>query len=208
MRSILPAVLLFACSNGDSKDTGVRDSGCFVGSEDAEPEMIIIHQTVSGTIAVTMAEGTVPLIEPPQGGRVIFVAARARNLDGCPITVTSALRDPCTNRLVGYEARDVLMKPTGDGWIEPEFPDQLANYGNLAACPVAAATRAINGQRYVLEVRLTDVAGRSVEQHVPVTPVCAEPEQLDECLCLCRAKYVLGECPELTDAGVATSTCP
>lgn len=205
---IFLAFALFACSNAESKDSGLRDSGCFVGSEDAGPEMIIIHQTVGGTIAETLAEGPVPLIEPPQGGRVIFVAARARNLDGCPINVTAALRDVCTNRVVGFESRDVLMKPTGDGWIEPEFPDQLANYSNLAACPVAAATRDIHDQRYMLEVRLTDVAGRSIEKHVPVFPVCAEPAMLDECLCLCRARYVLGECPERLDAGVPTSTCP
>jgi hypothetical protein len=201
------ALFLFACScsNGGSV---AADSGCFAGSEAAPPEMIIVHQTASGTIAVTMAEGTVPLIQPPQGGRVIFVGARARNVDGCPINISSLLRDPCTNRIVGYETRDVLMKPTGDGWIEPEFPDQLANYSNLAACPVGAATRNINGERYVLEVRLTDVAGRTVEQHIPVTPACAQPENRDECVCLCRAKFVLGACPEMTDAGVATSTCP
>lgn len=197
---LLFASAIYGCPNDPPTPA---DSGCFVGDPDAGPEMVVIHQTASGTVSRTVSNAPVPMIEPPQGGRVVFIGARAKNMDGCPINITTSLIDDCTGLVVGFEGRDVLMKPAGDGWIEPEFPDELANYSNLATCPVAARDRKINDETYTLEVRLADKAGRKITQRLPIRPVCAEPAQRAECLCLCRAHYVLGECP---DAGTSTTT--
>jgi hypothetical protein len=201
------AALLCACPEDPPPPPG--EEGCFTGDKEAAPEMIIVHKTFSGTIAVTLAEGPVPMIEPPQGGRVMFIAARARNMNGCPIKLTTAFRDQCNGRVMGLEARDIILKPNAEGWLEPEFPEELANYSNLAACPKANADRNINNEPYRLEVRLEDRYGRVAEATLEnIRPYCAEAAIETECKCLCRAKYVLGECPgEGPDAGVAPGTC-
>lgn len=199
------SALLSACP----EDQPEVEEGCFTGDKNALPELVIVHKTLTGTIAVTLANGPVPLIEPPQGGRVMFFAARARNMNGCPIKLTSALRDQCTGRVLGLEARDVVLKPNAEGWLEPEYPEELANYSNLAACPKANADRNINDEPYRLELRLEDSAGRIAEASLDnIRPYCAEPANEAECRCICRGDYVLGECPEPPpDAGVPPGTC-
>src|SRR5687768_9052150 len=106
--------------NGDSEttDAGGGASGCFTGDLSQNPEMMVIHRTASGSVEATLAEGTVPILEPPQGGRVIFLGARARNLDGCPIKISSTLVDQCDGRTLATESRDIIMKPNGSGWLE------------------------------------------------------------------------------------------
>lgn len=193
---------LLACSD-DPK------TGCFVGDPSKPPELVMIHMTPAGSFVETVANGEVPLIQAPQGGKVLFVGARARNIDGCPVRISASLRDECNNGLLALEQRDVTMKLAADGWLEPEDPAQISNYSNLPACPRAAAARNIQGEPYLLKVRLEDRAGRTAESVLKVTPTCAQPELLDQCVCECDAKYILGDsCGAPYDAGVPAGTCP
>jgi hypothetical protein len=196
-------LLLFGCPDGEN------GKPCFVGDPAQSPELMIIHRTTTGTFQATTASGTVPLIEPPQGGKVIFVAARARNLDGCPIRLRASLRDECTNQLLAVEERDVVLRQAADGWLEPEDPVEIANYSNLPACPRANAQRDVEGEPYLLKVTLTDRAGRTAESSLRVMPVCAEPMLLEACLCECDKDYALSTtCNADVDSGVAPGTCP
>lgn len=191
MRPWLLLLALAGCSNGpDAHDAG--QSGCFTGNATTAPELVIVHQDVAHHLVVTERDGIVPLIQPPQGGKVAFIGALARNLDGCPIDITAALIDDCTNETLAVERRTILMKPNADGWLEPDQPMEISSYSNLPICPNAGARRELEGEHYKISVSLKDRAGRRVEAMVRVKTECAEAEHRDVCLCECDRDYVLG----------------
>jgi hypothetical protein len=123
---IAPLVLLAAagCTSGGLD--------CAIGNPSGAPEITLVTRTVDGR-AVPLADGgEIPLIEPPQGGKVVFVGARARNV-ACVVQVFASLRDEASGRIVGSEGRPVKLTPAADGWGEPEHPTELSNYANVPA---------------------------------------------------------------------------
>jgi hypothetical protein len=60
-------------------------------------------------------------------------------------------------------------------------------------CPNQWSATDAFGNSYELEVMLTDRRDASVEQKMKVVPRCAEPDKERECMCLCKAGYILGE---------------
>src|SRR5690242_13261830 len=67
--------------------------GCttgFVGDMAQEPELVLDFLGPGGALTLVMDGGPAPLMFPPQGGRVIFAGARARNLETCGATITGA----------------------------------------------------------------------------------------------------------------------
>jgi hypothetical protein len=204
MRRILPvaiAPVLFACPD-DSPTT------CFVGDRSLPPQIEVVYRDVDNTMQPLSEGGEVPLILPPQGGKVMVVGVRARNLDGCPLEIATSIRDTCSNAIVALERRPITLEPTADGWLEPLAPADLTNYSNLPACPRANLDRDVHGQPYVLTIRVTDKENRTAETMLEIVPTCAEPQFMDQCLCECRSDYSLGdECTgERPDAGVS-GTC-
>lgn len=203
--ALLPSLLLLSCTSDDGPpDAAVT---CFVGDPGAPPEMQLVHHTASGQPLAFTDNGTVPLILPPQGGKVMLVGVRAKNLDGCPLTIATALIDPCTQAVVALERRPVLMEEQADGWLAPLQPAEISNYSNLPACPRANLTRDVHGQAYELVVSIEDKAKRKVERRVMITPTCNQPEFQEQCECECSQGYTLGgTCDPTQDAGVA-ATC-
>ncbi len=192
-------MLLAACSKASNDK-------CFVGDPSKPVEMIVVHQTASGTVAETMNGGRVPLIQPIQGGKVLFIGVRARNLDGCPsVHITTSLTDPCTKAVPALEARDVILKPGSDGWLEPDLPAEPDNYSNLAACPSQNLSRDIDEQVYTLKVQIQDHAGRTQETSLDVVPFCGEPMITDRCRCECGRQFKLGDMCGTADAGPSKS---
>lgn len=180
----------------DAGDGGTH--GCttgFVGDQTKDPEMtltVLGAVTGPGAAATPVTDGdTVPLIFPPQGGRVIFVGARARNLEACGVTLTGAMRDKTTKQ-VRLDARTVNLVLAGEGWLETD-PTDYASFSNVPVCPNQWSKTDIFGTVYELEVTLADRDGRTVTKTIDVTPACAEPERAAECLCICKGGYVLGE---------------
>jgi hypothetical protein len=170
--------------------------GCttgFVGDEAKAPELVItVLGAVSAAGATPVTDGdTVPLIFPPQGGRVIFAGARARNVAACGATLTGALRDKTTKQ-VRLDARTVNLIPASDGWVETDATD-YSSFSNVPVCPNQWSTTNLYGTVYELEITVADRDGRSVTKTIDVTPTCAEPDNLAECLCICRGGYKLGE---------------
>lgn len=209
MRSALAFAFILAaagCSDPpDMPSDGGADAGphgCttgFVGDMAEDPE-IVITALGAGTTATPVMDGdTVPLIFPPQGGRVIFAGARAKNLDACGVTLTGALRDPTTKQ-VRLDARTVNLTPASDGWVETD-PTDYSSFSNIPVCPNQWSETDIYGTTYELEITLADRNGRSVTKRLNVTPVCAEPDRIAECLCICKGGYVLGEMCTDADAG-------
>ena len=197
-RILLLFPLLGAVCDPPQPDAGPRVE-CFVGERGAAPEMELAYRTVDGDVAVLADGGEVPLILPPQGGKVILVGFRARNVDLCDLAVRASVHDTCTatdgndGRVVGLEGRPVTLIEGDDGWGVPEDPHTLNNWANIPLCPNNAFTRDIDGQPYLLRVRMIErSSGRATTSSATITPVCAEPEALAECDCTCDADYFLG----------------
>jgi hypothetical protein len=204
-------ILLAACSKSSSATDAGQDAGlksCPYGDLSQPIDMTIVDRTTGGTIESTMDK--LPLIEPPQGGKVAFISVRAKNLDGCPLTITASLRDICDQSVIALQVRPIALDhATSDGFGEPGETDELFNFLNLPACPAAAAIRNIQGEQYDLTVRVDDMKNnKSAEKTIRVTPYCAESDKMNECLCECSTRAVLGEpCPANYDAGPSGLGC-
>ena len=176
--------------------------GCqlaFLGDRSKAPEISV---TVLGAAppAVAVADGdTVPLIFPPQGGRVIFAGVRVHNMDPCGAQLGGALRDTQSQQ-VRLDARTINLLPASDGWGESDATD-YSSFSNIPVCPNQWSKTDIYGTSYQLEITVTDRGGRVAGKKLQVTPACAEPDRLNECLCICKAGYVLGMSCSSADAG-------
>lgn len=200
MAAILGALAVAGCSDDAPP--------CGFGDPSLPMEMEVVYRTVDGETAAVTEAGQVPLVQPPQGGKVLLVSARANNVSGCRVQLTASLRDQCSNRIAALEQRPVELTAGADGWGEPTDPMQLNNYANVPACPTAASTRDIEDEPYLLKVRIVDDLGRTAEKEVVVTPVCAEPEFEGQCRCECDKNYMLGAaCEPEIDGGVPPGTC-
>jgi hypothetical protein len=197
----IAAFTFAACKPHFALDGGIS---CPIGDMSKPIEMEIVHRNADGTLATTQDMGTIPLIQPPQGGKVLFIGVRARNLDGCPVLIAPALTDECSTLVAATEERPIILEPTADGWGEPKDPSDINNYSNLAVCPTNTWYRDIDNVEYGLTVRVTDRVGRMASQSLRVRPVCGEPERLAECTCECSANHGPGaSCDAGTDASTS-----
>lgn len=167
---------------------------CGFGDRSLPVEIAPVH-VVAGALADLGDGDPVELHRPLQGGKVIYVGVQARNVDGCNVTLTAALRDPQSRLILNLEQRLVRLVDGGAGWAVPDQPlTQMT--ANVAACPSAVATTDVDQSEWELELRLDDGPGRTATTSVRVRPVCAVPEELDECQCQCDADFELGQpCP-------------
>jgi hypothetical protein len=202
------SLLLGALACGDPVDSGANESeSCFVGDADEPIELEVVHRAADGACVPISDMAEVPLIQPPQGGKILFVGVRARNLDGCGLTLATALVEPDTGAVVSLERRPVTLERGADGWMLPERPSEASNYSNLPACPRADLTRSVEGEIYELRVNITDSAGRKAGTSIHVIPTCGEPALSELCHCECSKDYKLGGgCPGST--GVAKRGSP
>lgn len=200
LRVAVAGALAIAAGAGCSDDA---PSSCPIGDRTQPIEIVPVHWQVGRSEIEDLADGSsVDLIRPIQGGKVIYVGVRARNVDGCNLQLTAALRDPMTQQVIALEQRPVRLVDRGDGWGRPDSAfDHLAN---VPACPTAAAARDVFNSRWTLELRLEEPGGRMAETSLDVTPGCRVAAELEECYCECDSDYELGRpCPGNTiDAGV------
>jgi hypothetical protein len=211
-RILLIVVALAHAACGDD------DPSCdeFIGDPDQPLEIELIYRAADGTSKVLVDGGTIDLITPDQGGKVALPGVRARNVDTCSVALNAALRDPCNNRVIALEQRPINLVASGDddGWAVPAQPGELSDYANVPACPTAAPTRDVDGEPFLLEVRLTDGRGRIATRTMTVTPVCAEADEAQACRCECDLDYLLAcepeePCPcEVDLDGGVPGTCP
>jgi hypothetical protein len=197
-----------ACSPGASSDAGGHECTVgFLGNPANAPsaELLVLH--ADDTVVPVHDGDTVPMIFPPQGGRVIFIGVLATNVDGCALQLTGSLKDEASG-LVTLDSRTIDLIPTGDGGGASSAPNEplsaaISNFSNITVCANNWSTTDVYGHRYELAVTIRDRRGRQLTQKIHVVPECGEPARLQECLCICKANYVMGEaCP---DAGAGAS---
>jgi hypothetical protein len=194
MLALAAPTLAFGCSSPASSHRAVCAPG-FVGEASQAPDAhIVISDGESGGLVKLNDGDRVPLIEPPQGGYVIYVGVEARNLDPCGVEVVGSLRDRATGDVLGYDGRTVALQTDADGWARPK-PGDLASVANVNPCPSYGASDVV-GNRYDLEVKLVDRAQRTVTTTVQVVPSCMQGDagQQSHCVCTCSAGYFLGKC--------------
>jgi hypothetical protein len=188
------ALTLAACRGGESNADQGRPIPCFAGDRQQPPEIQLVYRTGGGVMKAIADMAEIPLIQPPQGGKVLFIGVRARNLDGCPLTLSTALLDADTGAVVSFEVRPVLLEPDPDaaGWLRPRNRDQMGNYANLPACPRAHLSQSVPGGRFRLAVTAEDPGERKAQATLSIVPVCGEPDLLEQCQCQCSRDYKLG----------------
>lgn len=186
------AFAIAACSDPDPT-TPHDGPGCpyTAPATRGEPEMQLVARGVDG-VAVPIHDGdTVPLVFPPQGGRVVFVGVRAKNMTPCGATLSGALRDPTTHQ-VRIDGRTINLVPGDDGWSGSVDAD-IASFTNIPACPNQWASTDVYDHPFELTITLKDTDGRLVSETIHVTPTCSEPGLEAECRCICQKDYVLGQ---------------
>jgi hypothetical protein len=204
------AVALPACA-ADRAGAGAGAGGgapaCtlgFLGDPKEPPAIVVTALGPDGTSREVKNGDRVPLLFPPQGGRVIFAGVRATNVDACAASLGGALRDLATGQ-VRLDERTVNLKPAGGGW-GGSVDAAIDTFANVPTCPNEWASTAVDDHPFELVVTLTDRGGRTVTETRTVTPSCAEPDREAECRCICRHGYVLGEA--CGDAGAPRGSTP
>jgi len=169
--------------------------------------VFVVDERAAGGIEVrTPAPGDpVPLIEPPQGGFVIYAGIRLRNLDPCGVVLTGELVDPSTGTATSNRDRreaDLEEEPGsggGDGggggaaWFRPSHLESLATIPNVPACPDALGV-GVEGVPALLRVKAADRGGRSITVEPRVVPTCGPGGAQEFCRCTCGPGFVPGKC--------------
>jgi hypothetical protein len=188
-----------ACSSQSPPDAEGGPDPCpvgFLGDEAGAPDFDFQVLLADDTVAIVKDGDSVPMLLPPQGGRVVFVGVRATNVDGCALQLTGALRD-LANGNASVDSRTINLTPTGDGWgvsaASTSTSGGIANFSNVPACPNNWSATNLYGHSYGLEVTIRDHEKRERTKKIQVTLACGQPENLGECMCICSAGYVLGQ---------------
>jgi hypothetical protein len=193
---------------------------CFIGDPAADADIQLIYRNADGHGFTDLHDGDrVPLILPPQGGKVTLVGIRAKNVS-CRLNFNAGLIDDCQDpsRVIGREGRPLTLVEGEDGYGIPEQPDTLQNYANIPVCPTFSSSRDGDEQPYHLELRVTEVLRDGEAEprtHVfeaTVTPFCAEPDIAEDCRCECDADFVTSvdrttQCPTINDNDPAPTFC-
>jgi hypothetical protein len=196
---MVAAMTMAACSSPARSDAGASEPcpAGFLGRPTMAPDFDIQVLLADDTVVPLADGGTVPMLLPPQGGRVIFVGVRATNVDGCGLQLTAALRDLATGR-VTLDSRTINLTAIGDGWgasagATGSISAAIGSFSNVPACPNEWSSIDLFGHTYGLEVTVVDRQKRQLTKKIEVVPECGQPDKLTQCLCICMAGYVLGQ---------------
>jgi hypothetical protein len=171
--------------------------GCGGPSNTGPPiEVIPAMYHVDQTLIDVRDGDTISLEFPPQGGHVLFVGARLRNLDDALVTLRARLRSAVDNSIVGEEARTIEFLPSEDATLR--IPD-LRSYSNVCNVPMCPSytEHDLYDQPFLLEVEATELSTeRTGTAQRMVVPSCLQADATlrASCQCECQANYVLGKC--------------
>ncbi|WP_437674046.1 hypothetical protein [Sorangium sp. So ce131] len=194
LRCAASVALLFAApacaDDGEDPPEDMCKLG-YLGEPGAEIQMEVVALD-SSEVSRPVSDGdVVDIVMPPQGGRVIFLGARATNLSACGVQLSGTIRDTGSGRIMS-ESRTVNLRPTGDGWGASVDAD-ISTFANVGVCNNNWSSRDVFDQDYEIEVTVKDREGRVAKQTRQVRPACNEPELEVECRCICKHGYILGE---------------
>lgn len=187
------------CGSDEGGEPGAQGGGGGLGSSCQLPFLgdaskpIEIKVTARGADLVSkeISEGAqVPLILPPQGGRVMFIGVLATNLSPCSVEINGTLRDLGSNE-TRVDGRKTNLATTADGWGSSVDTD-ISTFSMIPTCPNQWASTDVFGHTFELELSITAKNGQMASKKLNVTPVCGEPANEAECKCQCTMGYTLG----------------
>jgi hypothetical protein len=198
-------------AEGEGEGEGEGEAPCFFGDPAQEPAGELVIRTLDGRTAPFVEGQALPLLKPPQGGKVVMIGARVRHMD-CALSITAGAFDDCKGVFLGVDGRPLsLVWNEQTGWAEPDAPETLNNFGNVALCFNNNSARDTNDEEYRFEVRVTELAGRgrTLVLSGRGTPFCAEDAFRDECDCECDVDFSFDRaCSDVVvDPDVPAGTC-
>jgi hypothetical protein len=206
---------LLGCSDGDPDPAGVgTDAGTSTqgagGSDQADAgsnELEVVPAAFEGANLPlrALADGDeIPLSLPPQGGHVLFVGARMRNLlpDAQFVQLKASVTDPDTGEEIAHQTTTVVVHPVeGEPGMWETDNRTYSQTAMIAVCP-DYKPRSVDGEPYVIELSVTEKYAdrpRTTTVTRTVTPRCPDGGPSAElCRCECSAGYVLGKCAAFT----------
>jgi len=186
------ALVCAACGPGAARPDAGENRQCanaFVGDEAAAPEVVLTTLGADNSTQPLDPGGKVQMLIPPQGGRVIFIGVRARNLAPCGVQLLGSLRDPASGE-VRLDSRTVNLQPTSDGWAASQ-DGQIADFANVPVCPNQWSSKDLYDAPYEIAVTVTDGRKRSGQSTMQAVPTCVDGDAF--CRCICGRDYVLGQ---------------
>jgi hypothetical protein len=163
----------------------------------------MVARTLDGDAEPLEADGAaVDLTFPVQGGHVLFLGARVKNLLACRAELGAKVLDPNTGHIAAEEKRQVAFSvPAGGGWGMSDISD-TAELANVPACP-NFLDRDLVDTRWKVELSVIDEDGRKATVSRELVPVCrqTDPYARALCRCECRAGYSFGRCSDPLDGG-------
>jgi hypothetical protein len=138
----------------------------------------------------------VRLVNAPQGGHVLHIAARIEAVRTKRVEIRAQLRHPDTGAIEAEEARTINVVETAPGAFESK-PGSISDVAHIPVCP-NYGTRDVLDQEWLLDVTVTELPDRTGvgSTEVRVTPRCNHSDAKIQalCQCECAADYVLGKC--------------
>ena len=148
---VLVAVLAAGCPKDPPDDPCQLG---FVGDKTAQPSIEIIYLYADGTVRPAAEGGEAPLIEPPQGGRVIFAGIRARNVDACAATLSGALRDTQSNRvMLDQRTTNLVAQDGGTAGSTGDEASTFAPLEQLCLSPQCGFSSTVHGNDIAVEAQ-------------------------------------------------------
>jgi len=149
-----------------------------------------------------LADGDPVSIQPPlQGGYVMYVGVRAKNVHGLTAQLSAAIIDVDSPQVVAIEQRPVRLLDDGTGWASPDIASQ--DLANVPVCSRVTGPEDFDRSPWRLEARLTDSDGRTAVATVVIEPRCADDYDYLGCRCACEARAGGEPCTIMEqDAGV------
>lgn len=155
------------------------------------------YDAVAMTLTDLASGGPIDLVFPPQGGFVLFVGGRVRDLDDGNVQMRARMIDPGSQAIVAENTRVVALKrdaADANSWI----PDlrSYQNVPNVTMCPSTSTTDLVDVE-LTLEVTVTELSsGRVGVSTLPSVPSCrqSDPKQLALCKCECAANWTPTKC--------------
>jgi hypothetical protein len=177
-------------------------NGVFIGDPSQPPEAVMLWTDgVSMQLHEVQDGMSLPLEPPPQGGYVLYVGAKVRNMYNC-VEERGRLRDPSTLIEYGFDARSATLTVQADGYGWPD-PAMNSNVSNVNPCP-DYKMQDVQAHNYQMQMVVVDQkTGKQVEVDKPVVPTCMQQDSATQadCICTCSANYTLGKCAPNVDGG-------
>lgn len=174
---------------------------------DGPPEIVPVQfAPLSPTLVPIADPDTVSLVRPIQGGHVLFIGARVRNMSANGASVLGELRRSkapdgtaltAPGGILFSDERSVTVDvlPDGSRQVQPS-PNDLAN---IPSCPNPLDVDIVDNPLFLV-VRYTDGKGRTATATRTVTPRCLQTDDASRrsCICECQARYTVDRCTGLT----------